>query len=429
MPPIVDLRAELYGEITPDHLLFLVSLGGSQDRRLLDRRRLRHADRARATIPTSPSSAGGFHPHYPPPGELAGMRRVSVDLSPPAILTLRAEAYLALTSNSFQLGTPVELRAEVAGVGAEGHLQFDALVLWAPTLPLRDRPERRRLAVSRSARASPASTCSLHLEGPGPWVGPGHAPASRCCSSTSTSTSAGSPGARATTRRRTRSTRSTWCRTKLDDAGCVGGPAARPGPTAGPLARPLPDEDRRSSIRSARSRSASTSLPLETMIDHIGAQPGHGATGSTSAPRPSAVAGLRAKAVSQRHRHVRTRRVPRPDRRREAVPPGVRAVPVRHRHRRATRPRTARRSSTRTQWDTVCPPGRTMTTHGLHALARGVSTRALLATGRPARPDGRVDATPTPSRPTRSRSADPGQVDGALDSRPSARCRRRDRRP
>ena len=27
-------------------------------------------------------SAGGFHPHYPPPGELAGMRRVSVDLSP-----------------------------------------------------------------------------------------------------------------------------------------------------------------------------------------------------------------------------------------------------------------------------------------------------------------------------------------------------------
>jgi hypothetical protein len=171
--PLIDLRADLYGELTPDHLLFLVSLGGSKiagfsiagDFGVL----IAWGDKPDLAI-----SAGGFHPHYPPPGELAGMRRVSVDLSPPSIMTLRAEAYLALTSNSFQLGTRVELRAEVAGVGAEGHLQFDAIVLWEPTFHF-----EIDLSAGVSLFAFGESFCSvdlsLHLEGPGPWVASGSA--------------------------------------------------------------------------------------------------------------------------------------------------------------------------------------------------------------------------------------------------------------
>ena len=64
--PIVDLRATVYGEITPDHLLILVSLDGSRiagftvggDIGLL----LRWGGGAEFAI-----SAGGFHPRYDPP--------------------------------------------------------------------------------------------------------------------------------------------------------------------------------------------------------------------------------------------------------------------------------------------------------------------------------------------------------------------------
>jgi hypothetical protein len=171
--PIVDLRADIYGEITPDHLLVLVSLGGSKiagfslagDFGVLI---------AWGDDPDLAISAGGFHPHYSPPGELAGMRRVSVDLSPPSLLTLRAEAYIALTSNSFQLGTRVELKAEVAGVGAEGHLEFDALVLWEPTFHF-EIDLSAGISLYAFGESFASVTLSLHLEGPGPWAVQGSA--------------------------------------------------------------------------------------------------------------------------------------------------------------------------------------------------------------------------------------------------------------
>jgi hypothetical protein len=171
--PIVDIRADIYGEITPDHLLFMVSLGGSRlagfslagDFGLLI---------AWGDHPDLAISAGGFHPHYSPPGELAGMRRVSVDISPPALITMRAEAYLALTSNSFQLGTRVELKAEVAGIGAEGHLQFDALVLWEPTFHF-EIDLSAGVSLYAFGESFASVDLSLHLEGPGPWIASGHA--------------------------------------------------------------------------------------------------------------------------------------------------------------------------------------------------------------------------------------------------------------
>jgi hypothetical protein len=85
--PIIDLRASLYGEITPDHLLVLVSLNGSSiasfsvygDIGIL----LRWGGSPEFAV-----SAGGFHPRYDPPRELCGMRRRGMDLSPPAVLLL-----------------------------------------------------------------------------------------------------------------------------------------------------------------------------------------------------------------------------------------------------------------------------------------------------------------------------------------------------
>ena len=170
---IIDLRAELYGEITADHVLVLVSLSGSKiagfpvggDFGLL----IGYGD-----APDFALSAGGFHPHYKPPQELVGMKRVSIDLSPPAILTLRAEAYVALTTSSVQLGALVQLKASVGPVGAEGHLGFDALVRWSPHFAF-EIDLSAGISLYAAGMSFASVGLSLHLEGPGAWMAHGTA--------------------------------------------------------------------------------------------------------------------------------------------------------------------------------------------------------------------------------------------------------------
>jgi hypothetical protein len=170
--PIVNLQAEIYGEITPEHILFIVSLGGSNiagfpvggDIGLL----IGFGDQPEFAL-----SAGGFHPHFKPPGELTGMRRISIDLSPPAVITMRAEGYFALTSNSIQLGAFVQLGADIGVASAEGHLSFDALVIFDPFHFEIDLSAGISLYVFGASFGGVA--LSLHLEGPGLWVAHGTA--------------------------------------------------------------------------------------------------------------------------------------------------------------------------------------------------------------------------------------------------------------
>ena len=119
-------------------------------------------------------SAGGFHPRYDPPRELAGMQRLGMDLSPPAILTLRAESYFALTSNSVQLGSRVEMGADLGVASISGHFAFDALVLFSPRFMF-----MIDLGIGLTVRAFGVTLCGvsvqLHLEGPAPWRAEGHA--------------------------------------------------------------------------------------------------------------------------------------------------------------------------------------------------------------------------------------------------------------
>lgn len=171
--PIVDLRASVYGEITADYLLVLVSLRGSRiagftvggDIGML----VKWGGGAEFAI-----SAGGFHPRYTPPKQLAGMQRLNVDMSPPAILELRALAYFAVTSNSVQLGARVELGADLGVASISGYLSFDALIVFAPKfLFMID------LGIGLTVRAFGVTLCGvdirLHLEGPGPWRAQGSA--------------------------------------------------------------------------------------------------------------------------------------------------------------------------------------------------------------------------------------------------------------
>jgi hypothetical protein len=171
--PIVDLRVTVVAELDSDRFYMRASLVGSRiamypvngDIGML----MRWNSGAEMAI-----SAGGFHPRYTPPRELCDMRRLSMDMSPPAILRMRAESYFALTSNSVQLGARIDLSADLEVASIDGHFAFDALVIYAPHFSfLAD------LGIGISVRAfgeqMAGVSVQLHLEGPAPWHAEGHA--------------------------------------------------------------------------------------------------------------------------------------------------------------------------------------------------------------------------------------------------------------
>ena len=130
-PRIVDLHAEVYGEFTPDHLLFIVGLVKSKvagisisgDIGLY----IQWAGGGDFAL-----SVGGFFPGYEPPKALSGLRRLAIDLSPSSWLSLRAEGYFAITTNSLQFGAMVRLNAKLGPVRGKAWLGLDALFKWSP---------------------------------------------------------------------------------------------------------------------------------------------------------------------------------------------------------------------------------------------------------------------------------------------------------
>jgi len=77
-------------------------------------------------------SVGGFHPRFTPPAGLRRLERITFSLSGSDNPRIRFESYLAVTSNTIQLGARVTLRAEKGGFGVDGGGAFDALVQWSP---------------------------------------------------------------------------------------------------------------------------------------------------------------------------------------------------------------------------------------------------------------------------------------------------------
>jgi hypothetical protein len=72
-------------------------------------------------------SLGGFHPRFAPPPGFPRLDRLAVHFAEGKNLRMRAEAYLAVTSNTFQFGAKLELYVGFAGFSLEGRLGFDAL--------------------------------------------------------------------------------------------------------------------------------------------------------------------------------------------------------------------------------------------------------------------------------------------------------------
>ncbi len=77
-------------------------------------------------------SAGGFHPAYPAPPELPSLERLAMVLSEGDNVRLRMAWYLALTSNTLQYGSYVDLHVSAVGFSIDGHLGYDALVQFDP---------------------------------------------------------------------------------------------------------------------------------------------------------------------------------------------------------------------------------------------------------------------------------------------------------
>ena len=82
--------------------------------------------------PTFLLAVGGFNPRFPAPAGFPTLARVAVNLTKGKNPRLRLEAYLALTSNTVQLGARAELFLKFSSFSVEGYLSFDALFQFSP---------------------------------------------------------------------------------------------------------------------------------------------------------------------------------------------------------------------------------------------------------------------------------------------------------
>ena len=136
IPPILKLRIDVVGVI--DFAQRLLSVDASLiDSGLLDIFTI-YGDLAFRQSWGSPAytvlSVGGFYPGFrPEPANIPPMRRLGfhLDLPVPGI-DVRAEGYVAVTSNTVQLGGHFEAGIEAAGCGAHGFLDVDAIVQFTP---------------------------------------------------------------------------------------------------------------------------------------------------------------------------------------------------------------------------------------------------------------------------------------------------------
>lgn len=170
--PLVFLQVTFAGFIDPAEpsVMFVAGLAGSHlvgapltgDLMLLTRG---------GDDPALVISAGGFHPSFPLPRGVPPLRRLSMDLCPVPWIELRCEAYVALTTNTLQLGAALELVAEVSGCGLRGFLEFDALVQYSPFRFVADMSGG--IALRAFGRTLIGVSLAFHLEGPAPYLARG----------------------------------------------------------------------------------------------------------------------------------------------------------------------------------------------------------------------------------------------------------------
>jgi hypothetical protein len=77
-------------------------------------------------------SMGGFHPHFTPPVGFPKLRRMTIDLGISGNPSATLAGYMALTSNTAQVGAALDVSASAGGASLKGGLAFDALIVFSP---------------------------------------------------------------------------------------------------------------------------------------------------------------------------------------------------------------------------------------------------------------------------------------------------------
>jgi hypothetical protein len=77
-------------------------------------------------------AVGGFHPHYNPPAGFPKLRPMAIDLGISGNPSATVMGYMAVTSNTAQVGAKLDVRASAAGASLRGFIGFDALVVFSP---------------------------------------------------------------------------------------------------------------------------------------------------------------------------------------------------------------------------------------------------------------------------------------------------------
>ena len=117
-------------------------------------------------------AVGGFNPHFQPPAGFPSLARVALDMSD-GPLHLHLAAYLAITSNTFQVGAAVDMKAHVCDCDLAAHFSFDALFIKSPFSFIVD------VDASASISYDGDTFAGIHvsgsLSGPGAWNAKGSA--------------------------------------------------------------------------------------------------------------------------------------------------------------------------------------------------------------------------------------------------------------
>jgi uncharacterized protein DUF6603 len=116
-------------------------------------------------------SVGGFNPHFLAPPGMQGLQRLTLEMGfgNPRI---SAQAYLAITSNTFQFGARCDLYAEYGPAEIHGWVEFDALFIISPLYFIIDLGCGVELSVFG---ASYGVHLNATLTGPRPWHAYGRA--------------------------------------------------------------------------------------------------------------------------------------------------------------------------------------------------------------------------------------------------------------
>jgi hypothetical protein len=112
-------------------------------------------------------SIGGFHPRFTPPSGFPTLKRLSIDMSSGSIATLHLDTYLAITSNTLQIGANLHVLVKVSSFSIDGHLGFDALFQRNPFHF--DGDISGSVAVSIDGDDLLSVSLDAMLTGPAPW--------------------------------------------------------------------------------------------------------------------------------------------------------------------------------------------------------------------------------------------------------------------